>query len=216
MTDDSSQVYSEIDEKLFFTSTFLGIPHNLSIIKQSEIPFTINILPENYNEDKDSIPISEDDIIRCSSCKSYINPYVEIIPPGLKWKCNLCFNINELSLPISSNRRSSNNDTSGFSLIQNAINNFNTYNRIELRSTVYELHAPSNYSIRTPSSTILCFLIEASYESLKYGMFKIVLKSILENLENNSFELRAKMIFIFYNSQVMVLSKGSNVREVWW
>ncbi|EOB11737.1 Protein transport protein SEC24 [Nosema bombycis CQ1] len=45
-------------------------------------------------------------------------------------------------------------------------------------------------------------------------MFKIVLKSILENLESNSFEPRAKMIFIFYNSQVMVLSKGSNVREV--
>lgn len=204
--------YSEIDEKDFFSSTFVGIPANLSVIKQSEIPFSINIRPEEYKQD--NVPISEEEIVRCTACKSYINPFVEVIPPGLKWKCNICFTVNELSLPFHMIARNNFSPSTKFSLLNNAIYNHHTYARTELRSTVYELHAPSNYSVRTPSSTAICFLIESTYESLKHGMLQIAIRSILDNIDSSMFDPRAKMMFIFFNTQVYLLNKDEGLTVV--
>ncbi|KAF9762825.1 Protein transport protein SEC24 [Nosema granulosis] len=204
--------YSEIDEKQFFSSTFVGIPSNLSVIKQSEIPFTINIQPDHLKTL--NVPISEEEIVRCTACKSYINPFVEVIPPGLKWKCNICFTTNELSLPFHMVSRSSAPASPKFSLVGNATYNHHTYARTELRSTVYELHAPSNYSVRTPSSTVICFMIEATYESLSRGVLQITVRSILDNIDPAMYDPRARMMFIFFNAQIYILNTDNSLTVI--
>lgn len=210
ITENKTLEYSLIDEKKYFTSTVTSLQTNLSHLKQSEIPFTINILPEFFEEEE--IPISEEDVLRCSTCKSYINPFIQIIPPGFKWKCNICLNTNEISTPFySSLRQQQTQNTNYFNLEQNAIQNFNSYTRPELRSTVYELLAPSNYSVRTPSPITFVFLIEISYDSLKHGLFQVVYKSILDNIDSESYDPRSKMMFIFFNSQTFILRRNMDL-----
>lgn len=201
--------YSLVDEKKYFTSTITSIPINLSKMKSSEIPFTINILPELYNEE--DLPISEEEVIRCNTCKCYINPFIQIISPGFKWKCNICMNINEMATPFYMTNRKTENGSKKFSLEENAIHNYNSYARTELKSTVYELYAPSSYSLRTPSPITLCFLIEATYESIKHGMFQVIAQSILDCIDPSLYDPRTKMMFMFFNSQIYILKKDLNL-----
>lgn len=213
ITKNKSLEYSLIDETKYFTSTISSLQKNLSHLKQSEIPFTIKILPEFFEEDE--VPVSEEDVLRCSTCKSYINPFIQIIPPGFKWKCNICMHVNELSTPFySSFRQQQTQNINIFNLELNAIQNFNSYSRPELRSTVYELIAPSNYSVRTPSPITFCFIIEVSFDSMKHGMFQVVYKSILDNIDSDSYDPRSKMMFIFFNSQTFILKRNMDLNVI--
>ena len=48
-----------------------------------------------FKKKKDhSIPtLDEEDISRCTSCGTIVNPFCEIIVSLSKWKCNMCFNV---------------------------------------------------------------------------------------------------------------------------
>ena len=39
-------------------------------------------------------------IIRCRRCRTYINPFVEFVQAGQRWKCNVCGLINEVPCRI--------------------------------------------------------------------------------------------------------------------
>lgn len=45
------------------------------------------------------------EIVRCRSCRTYINPFVYFVD-SMKWKCNLCYRVNEceFSVPPNANR----------------------------------------------------------------------------------------------------------------
>jgi len=45
--------------------------------------------------DKQQLPVIQSSVIvRCRSCRTYINPFVTFIDLR-RWKCNLCFRVNE-------------------------------------------------------------------------------------------------------------------------
>lgn len=205
--------YSIVNEKKYYTSTITSIPTNLSTLKNSNIPFTINIIPELF--DDEDVPISEEEIVRCSTCKSYINPFIQIIPPGFKWKCNICLNVNELTSPFfMTNRQYSYHNTDKFCLAENAFANYNSYDRVELKSTIYELYAPENYLVRTPTSLNFCILIDISYESVKRGIYQIVINSLMDSINNSSFDPRSKIMFMFFNSEVFILDRKMNLTVI--
>ncbi|WUR05084.1 protein transport protein SEC24 [Vairimorpha necatrix] len=205
--------YSLIDEKKYYTSTITSIPTNLTIMKKSDIPFTVNISPELFNEE--DIPISDEEIIRCSSCKSYINPFIQILSPGFKWKCNICLSLNELTSPFfMTNRKMAYQNTDKFKLEENAITNYNSYDRVELRSTVYDTYAPDTYLVRSPSPLTFCFLIEITYESLKNEMYQVIINTILDSIDSSAFDPRSKMMFMFFNSEIHLLDKKMNLTVI--
>ena len=34
-------------------------------------------------------------IVRCKRCRAYINPFVTFQDQGVRWRCNICFSIND-------------------------------------------------------------------------------------------------------------------------
>jgi protein transport protein SEC24 len=35
-------------------------------------------------------------IIRCRYCRAYLNPYVYLMADSRRWKCNVCYKVNDL------------------------------------------------------------------------------------------------------------------------
>lgn len=200
---------SLVDENKYYRSTITGIPDHQDITKSSGIPFVINVIMENYEEE--NIPLWRGEIIRCDYCKSYLNPFIEIIPPGLKWRCNICLLTNNLSVAFQVTSRGPSQCSNEFNPKINANYNYLHYTKTELRSTVYELVAPPNYSLKTPSPPFLCFLIEATFESVKNRTIGAVVRSILGGLNLQTFDSRSRMMFGFFDSSVYLLNRNGDI-----
>ena len=89
-------------ENKYYRATINTIPKDLTLIKTSSIPFFLSV---ELNKEGLDVPIVNDELVRCEKCKGYLNPFVEIINPGYKWKCNLCDTINEVAIPFQMNDR---------------------------------------------------------------------------------------------------------------
>lgn len=187
-----------------YTSTINVIPKEISRIKNSRIPFAINVVMENFSDERTNLITEE--ILRCTKCKTYMNPFVEIYPPGNLWKCNICMTINKTELPLLS--RQGFNQSNEFSPYQNRISNFNGSSIIELKELKYDVLAPSSFYNKPATDPVFFFLIEATKSSIGNGMLSSVLSCILNNvalIPNTSG--RSKVIISFFNSAVYILKK---------
>jgi protein transport protein SEC24 len=202
---EKEELYSMVDERMYYRSTINTIPSQISQIRASQVPFMINVILENY--EGEDVPLCDGEIVRCDTCKSYLNPHAEIIPPGVKWRCNICLSVNTAAVPLQVASRGPLQSNSTFSASANRCHNYTNYSRAELLSTVYDLVAPPSYSIKTPSPPTFCFLIEATFDSMKHGALMSVVRSISSGLNYSSWDLRSRMMFAFFDSSVYLLRK---------
>ena len=96
---DQNQI-SELNSQEFIRTSSESIPNNDNLIINTGIPFGINLTPF---PDIDTTLISQYSfgggngiIPRCSKCKSFYNPYCEISNNYTSYKCNICYNLNEI------------------------------------------------------------------------------------------------------------------------
>ena len=72
--------------------TLTAIPESQALLNKIRLPLGILIHPF---KDLESLKVVQSStIVRCRNCRSYINPFVSIIDNS-KWRCNLCYSINE-------------------------------------------------------------------------------------------------------------------------
>ncbi|VDI78016.1 Hypothetical predicted protein [Mytilus galloprovincialis] len=73
--------------------TLTSIPQTSSLLNKSRLPLGILIHPF---KDLSQLPVIQSNVIvRCRSCRTYINPFVYFVDQR-RWKCNLCYRVNEL------------------------------------------------------------------------------------------------------------------------
>ncbi|EPR79935.1 SEC24-like protein [Spraguea lophii 42_110] len=180
------------------------LPSTEEMYNQSKIPLVLNISMINY--ENDNVAMSNEEIIRCEKCKSYINPYVEIIPPGLQWKCNLCFAINKVENSFRS-KHILNTVTGKFKPEENKRIN-ERYEEIELKEDIIDIKAPQSYVLRGASDPVILVLIEATYDSIKKGVLDSTVETILENRNLiKDFKNRTKIIFAFFHHSLFILKR---------
>lgn len=76
-----------------FRCTLTKIPETQSLLQKARLPLGVLIHPFR---DVSHLPVIQNTtIVRCRSCRTYINPYVQFVERQ-KWKCNICFRINAL------------------------------------------------------------------------------------------------------------------------
>ena len=92
---------SQLDQSDFIRTSSESIPNNEYLIRNTGIPFGINLTPF---PDIDSSLISQYSfgggnsfIPRCQKCKSFYNPFCEIDNNYTSYKCNICFNTNSMN-----------------------------------------------------------------------------------------------------------------------
>ncbi|KAK7024752.1 protein transporter SEC24, partial [Favolaschia claudopus] len=168
---------------LYQSPTLRAVPKSEPLHYSSKIPLGLVISP--YRGDEESVPVIEDGIItRCRGCKAYLNPYVQFIDGGSRWRCSLC------GLP---------NDT----LDWNRGAGVGNGDHIELTSPVVEFVATAEYTNRAPAAPAYVFLLDVSQGAITSGFFQTTIRTISENLDNiPAAQHRTKVALVCYDSSL--------------
>lgn len=178
-----------------FRCTLTKIPDSHSLLQKSRLPLGILIHP--FKDIKQLPVVQCGTIVRCRSCRTYINPFVTFVDQR-RWKCNLCFRINELPDeflydPLSK----SYGDPS---------------RRPEVKNATIEFIAPSEYMLRPPQPAVYLFLLDVSHSAIETGYLSVFCKILLEELDNLPGDARTQVGFITFDSSIHFynLSEGFN------
>jgi protein transport protein SEC24 len=85
----------------------------------------------------------------------YINPYVQFIDGGNRWRCCMCNMSNEVPQM--------------FDWDQARNQPGDRWARAELNHSVVEFVAPTEYMVRAPQPAVLIFLIDVSHPAVQSG-----------------------------------------------
>jgi protein transport protein SEC24 len=126
-------------------------------------------------------------IIRCRSCRTYINPFVTWGDNGRKWKCNICL---------------VNNDTPGDYLCSLGPDGqrLDVQRRPELRCGAVEFIASSNYMVRPPMPPVFVFVVEVTSAAIASGAASTALSAIAKSVEALRSLPRAKVGIVTFDS----------------
>ena len=118
-----------------------NIPNSASLAQQSGLPLGCILRPlapdENGEDNIDVVNFGSCGIVRCKRCRTYVNPFVQWLDNGRRWRCNLCGSSNEVPssyfchLDANGQRRDKDQ-------------------RPELCTGSVELVAPAEYMVRPP------------------------------------------------------------------
>ncbi|KAG0367346.1 COPII subunit [Gamsiella multidivaricata] len=152
-------------------STLNAIPATSQLLTKSRLPFGLVITPyRSVKEGDEPVPVVSDSIIaRCRRCRTYINPFVKFVEGGQRWKCNMCYTLNEVP--------------SSFDYDSQTQQPMDRWQRKELNHAVVEYIAPTEYMVRPPQPLVYMFVIDVSYPAIQCGMVATAATTILESLD---------------------------------
>ncbi|KAJ3836161.1 protein transporter SEC24 [Lentinula raphanica] len=152
-------------------STLNAIPNTSSLLSKSKMPLALVITPyRTVSESEPQVPLVTDTVIaRCRRCRTYINPFVQFIDGGNRWRCCMCNLSNEVPQM--------------FDWDQTRNQPGDRWSRAELSHGVVEYVAPTEYMVRPPQPAVYVFLIDVSHTAVQSGMVATATRTILENLD---------------------------------
>ena len=145
--------------------TVNAIPTTSALLSKSKIPLALVLSPyRSIKEGDQPVPLVTDTVIaRCRRCRSYINPFVQFIDGGNRWRCTLCGMSNEVPQM--------------FDWDQERNQMGDRWSRAELNHGVVEYVAPTEYMVRPPQPVFYCFLIDVSHAAVSTGELTTILPS---------------------------------------
>ncbi|CAK5261974.1 unnamed protein product, partial [Mycena citricolor] len=150
--------------------TMNAVPTTSSLLGKSKVPLALVITPyRTLDEGDEAIPLVSDVIARCRRCRMYINPYVQFIDGGNRWRCCMCNMSNEVPQT--------------FDWDQARGQPGDRWQRAELNHSVVEFVAPTEYMVRAPQPAVYVFLIDVSHSAVQSGMVATATRALLENLD---------------------------------
>uniref|UniRef100_A0A182QV67 Protein transport protein Sec24B n=1 Tax=Anopheles farauti TaxID=69004 RepID=A0A182QV67_9DIPT len=168
-----------------FRCTLTKIPETAALLQKSRLPLGLLIHPFR---DLNNLPvISCNTIVRCKSCRTYINPFV-FFSDSKKWQCNLCYRTNDLPEEFQYDPVTK---TYG-----------DPSRRPEIKSSTIEFIAPSEYMLRPPQPAIYLFLLDVSSLAQQSGYLHTVCNTLMEHLDTLPGDARTQVGFIAFNSAI--------------
>ena len=143
----------------FSRCTQTRIPRSAAVSAKTRLSLGLTVTPFPYaGGEEESVPVAppQAPILRCSRCRTYLNPFVEVMDSGSRWKCNLCYVINDFPAHYDY-------DPQTQARIDRAAHP-------ELSSPVYEFVAPAEYMVRPPQPPAYLFLLDATYPAIASGI----------------------------------------------
>ncbi|XP_064422900.1 protein transport protein Sec24A isoform X2 [Latimeria chalumnae] len=168
-----------------FRCTLTNIPQTQSLLNKAKLPLGLMLHPF---KDLSQLPVvTSSTIVRCRSCRTYINPFVSFIDQR-RWKCNLCYRVNDVPEEFMYNPV-----TRSYGEPQK---------RPEVQNATIEFIAPSEYMLRPPQPAVYLFMLDVSHNAVQTGYLETVCQSLLENLSSLPGDSRTKIAFITYDSMI--------------
>ncbi|EUC53780.1 protein transporter SEC24 [Rhizoctonia solani AG-3 Rhs1AP] len=157
----------------YMRCTVNAIPATNALLNKSKLPLALILTPNRSVRATDNdpeVPVVADTVIaRCRRCRTYINPYVQFIDGGNRWKCCMCSMSNEVPQL--------------FDWDQARNQPADRWARYELNHSVVEFIAPTEYMVRPPQPPVYTFLIDVSHSAVQSGMVATAARAILESLD---------------------------------
>ncbi|XP_055651261.1 protein transport protein Sec24B isoform X2 [Falco peregrinus] len=168
-----------------FRCTLTNIPQTQALLNKAKLPLGLLLHPFR---DLTQLPvITTSTIVRCRSCRTYINPFVSFIDQR-RWKCNLCYRVNDVPEEFMYNPL-----TRSYG---------EPHKRPEVQNSTVELIASSDYMLRPPQPAVYLFVLDVSHNAVEAGYLTIVCQSLLENLDKLPGDSRTRIGFITFDSTV--------------
>lgn len=175
--------------------TLNAVPTTSALLNKSKIPLALVISPYRSIKEGDApVPLVSDTVIaRCRRCRTYINPFVQFIDGGNRWRCCMCNMTNEVPQLFD------------WDQVHNQPGD--RWLRHELNHAVVEFVAPTEYMVRPPQPAVYVILIDVSHAAIQSGMVATATRAILENLDRipNEDE-RTKLAVIAYDTSLYFFS----------
>ncbi|XP_029452417.1 LOW QUALITY PROTEIN: protein transport protein Sec24B [Rhinatrema bivittatum] len=168
-----------------FRCTLTNVPQTQALLNKAKLPLGLLLHPFR---DLTQLPvITSSTIVRCRSCRTYINPFVSFIDQR-RWKCNLCYRVNDVPEEFMYNPL-----TRSYG---------EPHKRPEVQNSTVEFIASSDYMLRPPQPAVYLFVLDVSHNGVESGYLSIVCQSLLENLDKIPGDSRTKLGFITFDSTV--------------
>ncbi|PHZ15986.1 putative ER to Golgi transport-related protein, partial [Rhizopus microsporus ATCC 52813] len=183
-------------------STLNAVPATESLLKKSRLPLALVLTPyRSLKEGDDSVPVVRDSVIaRCRRCRTYINPFATFVEGGQRWKCNMCFLLNDVPAAFDYD-----------SITQQPADR---WKRPELNYGCVEFVAPTEYMVRPPQAPAYVFVIDVSYSAIQSGMVATAARTILDSLERlPNDENRTKVAIITVDSSLHFYNLNPSLNE---
>jgi len=176
-------------DKRYVRTTLESWPATNELLDKTGLPWGISFHPLANTE----IPVpvvnfGECNIVRCKVCRAYVNPYVTFVEGGKRWRCNLCYYLNDVPREY-------------FSMVGNNGLRYDHNERLELNHSVVEFVASSEFMNRPPQPPVFFFLIDVSYTAVVSGMVRSVCNAIYQAIDKHlSTNKRTKIGFLTFDT----------------
>ncbi|UJR31552.1 hypothetical protein I4U23_019039 [Adineta vaga] len=161
------------------------IPQTKELLNKSRLPLGILIHPFKDLESLSVIQGSK--IVRCDSCKSYINPFITFLD-NTRWRCSICFRVNDLPQEFL------------FDPVTKTYGD--PSRRPEVRFGTVEYTATADYMARPPQPAMYLFLLDVSHNAIQTGYLQSFCDILLENLNSLPGDARTQIGFLTYDSRL--------------
>ncbi|XP_075400054.1 protein transport protein Sec24B isoform X2 [Tenrec ecaudatus] len=168
-----------------FRCTLTNIPQTQALLNKAKLPLGLLLHPFR---DLTQLPvITSNTIVRCRSCRTYINPFVSFIDQR-RWKCNLCYRVNDVPEEFMYNPL-----TRSYG---------EPHKRPEVQNSTVEFIASSDYMLRPPQPAVYLFVLDVSHNAVEAGYLAILCQSLLENLDKLPGDSRTRVGFMTFDSTI--------------
>nr|XP_044999506.1 protein transport protein Sec24B isoform X2 [Jaculus jaculus] len=168
-----------------FRCTLTSIPQTQALLNKAKLPLGLLLHPFR---DLTQLPvITSNTIVRCRSCRTYINPFVSFIDQR-RWKCNLCYRVNDVPEEFMYNPL-----TRSYG---------EPHKRPEVQNSTVEFIASSDYMLRPPQPAVYLFVLDVSHNAVEAGYLTILCQSLLENLDKLPGDSRTRIGFMTFDSTI--------------
>ncbi|CAJ1059177.1 protein transport protein Sec24B isoform X2 [Xyrichtys novacula] len=168
-----------------FRCTLSSIPQTQALLNKARLPLGLLLHPFR---DLQQLPvITSNTIVRCRSCRTYINPFVTFLDQR-RWKCNLCYRVNDVP------------DEFMYNPVTRLYGE--PHRRPEVQNATVEFIASSDYMLRPPQPAAYLFVLDVSHNAVEAGYLKYFCDSLMENLDRLPGDSRTRVGFLTFDNTI--------------
>jgi protein transport protein SEC24 len=179
-----------------------AIPHSQDHANNSNLTIGVIIrplAPAAEGEDLDVVNFGPSGVVRCRHCRTYVNPFVQWVDNGRRWRCNLCGVSNDVA-------------SSYFCHLGPNQQRQDREERPELNSGSVEIVAPSEYMMRPPQPPCYVFVIDVSATAVASGSLHVAVETIKEQLDSLPGAPRTRVGFVTFDRAIHFYNLKSTLK----
>ncbi|XP_068450570.1 protein transport protein Sec24B isoform X5 [Clinocottus analis] len=168
-----------------FRCTLTSVPQTQALLTKARLPLGLLLHPFR---DLQQLPvITSNTIVRCRSCRTYINPFVTFLDQR-RWKCNLCYRVNDVP------------DEFMYNPVTRSYGE--PHKRPEVQNATVEFIASSDYMLRPPQPAAYLFVLDVSHNAVEAGYLKYFCESLMDNLDKLPGDTRTRVGFLTFDNTI--------------